>query len=93
MSVEFSSPHSVLRLKMTVGTVKHVSNQDGEKYQEELTFGAVYSNKEGSANQQWSKWTPSANLSMTISNPQAFGKLLPGQFVFVDITPCDKDSF
>jgi len=29
---------------------------------------------------------------MTISNPQAFGKVLPGQFVFVDITPCEKDS-
>lgn len=92
MSAELSNPNPVLRLKMNVGTVKHSSNSDGEKYQEEITFSAVYSSQEGSANQQWSKWTPSANLSMSISNPAAFGKLLPGQFVFVDIIPCDKDS-
>jgi hypothetical protein len=29
---------------------------------------------------------------MTISNPGAFDKLLPGQFVFVDLTPTDAES-
>ena len=83
---------AVLRLKMTVGSVKSVADVNGDKYQEELSFNAVYSAEEGSANKQWSKWTPAANLTMSISNPNAFGKVLPGQFVFVDITPCDRDS-
>lgn len=82
----------VLRLKMCVGSVKSVADSDGNKYQEELSFSAVYSNVEDSANQKWSKWTPAASLNMNISNPDAFGNVLPGQYVFVDITPCEKDS-
>jgi len=82
----------VLRLKMNVNSVKTVHGNEGEPYQQELALTAVYSNKEGSANAQWSKWTPSASLTMTVSNPAAFGKVLPGQFVYVDITPTDKDS-
>jgi hypothetical protein len=83
---------AVLRLKMSVDSVKSVADNNGNKTQEELSLNAVYSNEEGSANKQWCKWTPVANLTMTISNPLAFGKVLPGQFVFVDLTPCEKDS-
>jgi len=83
---------AVLRLKMSVASVKSMAGPDGTKQSEELTLAAVYSNKEGEANAQWSKWTPAANLTMHISNPAAFDKLLPGQFVFVDLTPCEKDS-
>ena len=83
---------AVLRLKMMVNTVKTVHDHEGEPYQQELALSAVYSNKEGSANAQWSKWTPSASLSMTVSNTAAFGKLKPGQFVYVDLIPTDKDS-
>lgn len=84
--------NAVLRLKMVVNYVKGVSDHEGNKTQEELGLNAVYSNDEGSANRQWSKWTPTASLTMSISNSEAFGKVLPGQFVFVDITPCEKDS-
>ena len=83
---------AVLRLKMTVNSVKSIADTNGDKTQEEIGLNAVYSNEEGSANKQWSKWTPAASLTMSISNPQAFSKVLPGQFVFVDITPCEKDS-
>jgi hypothetical protein len=81
----------VLRLKMSVGSVKRVADGAGNINSEEIGFNAVYG-KEGSANAQWSKWTPCASLTMTINNPAAFGKVLPGQFVFVDLTPTDKDS-
>lgn len=83
---------AVLRLKMCVNSVKTVHDNEGAAYQQELALTAVYSNKEGSANAQWSKWTPSASLTMTVSNPAAFGKVLPGQFLFVDLIPTDKDS-
>lgn len=77
---------------MTIGSVKSCADSEGNKTQEELSLNAVYSNKPDSANAQWCKWTPSAQFSFTISNPGAFGKVLPGQFVYVDITPTDKDS-
>jgi hypothetical protein len=83
---------AVLRLKMMVNSVKTVHGNDGEPQSQELALSAVYSNKDGSANAQWSKWTPCASLSMTVSNPAAFGKVNPGQFVYVDLIPTDKDS-
>jgi hypothetical protein len=86
------SEGAVLRLKMMVNSLKTVHGQDGEPQQQEIALSAVYSNKEGSANAQWSKWTPSASLTMTVSNTAAFGKVLPGQFLYVDLIPTDKDS-
>lgn len=83
---------AVLRLKMMVNTVKTVHDQEGEPYQQELALSAVYSNSPGSANAQWSKWTPSARLEMSVSNTAAFNKLRPGQFVYVDLIPTDKDA-
>jgi hypothetical protein len=83
---------AVLRLEMVVNSVKKVCDNEGAVSQEEIGFNAVYSSVAGSANAQWSKWTPCASLTMTISNPEAIGKVLPGQFVFVDLVPTDKDS-
>jgi hypothetical protein len=86
------SDGAALRLKCLVNSVKTCHGSEGEPYQQELALSAVYSNKEGSANAQWSKWTPAASLTMTVSNPAAFNKLKPGEFVYVDLIPCDKDS-
>lgn len=82
----------MLRLKMVVNTVKRVADNDGNISQEEITLSAVYSDKEGAPNKQWSKWTPTGNLSFTVSNPLALGQVLPGQFYFVDLRQCEKDS-
>lgn len=86
------SENAVLRLKMTVNRVATIHDNEGQPYQQEIALTAVYSNKEGSANAQWSKWTPSASLTMTVSNTAAFNKVQPGQFVYVDLIPTDKDS-
>ena len=82
---------AVLRLKMSVSSVKSGCDQNGDKNYEEISLQAVYG-PEGSPNAQWSKWTPSAGLTMHINNPGAFGKVLPGQFYFVDLTSTDKDA-
>lgn len=82
---------ATLRLKMSISSVKSSCDQNGVKSSEEIALQAVYG-PEGSPNAQWSKWTPSANLTMHVSNPAAFGKVLPGQFYFVDLIPTDKDS-
>lgn len=82
----------MLRLKMSVSSVRRVADSNGDISAEELELTAVYSNDPGSANAQWSKYTPSAQLRMHVSNPAAFGRVLPGQFVFVDLTPAGKDD-
>jgi len=80
-----------LRLKMVVGSVKRFAAADGTISAEELSLSAVYG-QEGSPNAQWSKWTPSAMLTLQVNNPGAFGRVLPGQFYFVDLIPTDKDG-
>lgn len=82
----------MLRLKMCVNRVARIAGNDGAIASEEVQLSAVYSNDPKSANAQWSKWTPAAQLNMTINNPDALGKILPGQFVYVDISETDKDS-
>lgn len=80
------------RLKVVVNTVKRSCDNEGNIQAEELTFSAVYSDKEGSANKQWCKWTPNCQFSFTVSNPHVFGRILPGQFYYVDLTRCEKES-
>ena len=65
---------AVLRLKMVVGSVKRATDGQGNITQEEVSLNAVYG-PQGTANEMWSKWTPFAQLSMSISNPAAFGKV------------------
>lgn len=48
---------------------------------------------ESGDNQDWSKWTPSGQLQMFISNENAFPKidaLKPGDLFYVDLTPLEK---
>lgn len=82
---------ATLRLKMSVSSVKRWADANGEIQSEEIEVSAVYG-PEGTPNAQWSKWTPSARLTMTVNNSGAFGKVLPGQFYFVDLIQTDKDG-
>lgn len=84
--------HPTTRLKLVVNTVQRGIGQNGETQTETITFSAVYSDKEGSANKQWCSWTPSAQLQFTVNNPRVFGRFLPGQFYYADLTLTDKDS-
>lgn len=78
------------RLKMVVNTV---SKHGGPSTKcEEITLSAVYSDKPDSANHAWSLWTPTGQLKYTVTNPNLFGKIEPGDFFYVDLTKCDKES-
>lgn len=79
---------AVLRCKMRVAEVLHSKNEDGTTNQERVKLQAVYGEK-GTANGDWSKWTPSANFEIHINNPEAFGKLSAGHEFFVDFTPAE----
>lgn len=52
-----------------------------------VKFQAVTSETE--ENKSWSKWTPSGNLEMHISNPEIFGQFEQGKEYFLDITPVE----
>lgn len=82
---------ATLRLKMLVESVGQQTDNEGNLVQENITLNAVHG-KEGTVNNQWSKWTPSGRLAFSVTNPAAFGKAVIGQFYFVDLIPTTKDA-
>lgn len=42
---------------------------------------------DGKGNEAWSKATPQGELSMRISNPNAFGRFEPGKDYYLDFSP------
>lgn len=81
---------SRMRAKMVVESVEHVSDQH-----ENLNFRAVGKNDgpypaDGSdENNSFARWTPTANLSMSVTNPELIGKFEAGQQYYVDFTPAE----
>jgi hypothetical protein len=80
---------ATIRCKMRVASVAHYKNEDGSTSQEEVKLTAVYG-PEGTDNAQWSKWTPSAQFSITINNPDAMNKLSQGHEFYVDFIAVEK---
>lgn len=52
---------------------------------ERVKLSAVYDSTD--ANKAWSKATPSGQLEVTITNPEAMGQFKPGKAYFLDVTP------
>lgn len=71
----------MLRAKMRVTEVAHIKDGSGNTESERVRLNAVYGDTE--ENKQWSKWTPSAQLDITINNPDAIGKFSSGHEYFV----------
>ncbi len=61
------------------------------KWCETIRLSAVYG-KDGSANAQWSKATPSGQVSLSITNPEAWGHFKQGGFYFVDFSEAPEDG-
>jgi len=53
---------------------------------EEVKLSAVM----GEENKPWSKWTPSGEIRMSITNPEAVAQFEVGKDYFVDFTPCES---
>lgn len=58
---------------------------EASKYGEYILMFAVYAPDESDPNHGWWEATPSAQLSMQIDNPNAFGRLIVGDQVYVDV--------
>ena len=82
---------SLLRAKVRVASVQHTLDDKGDVEYETVKMQAVYG-REGTVNNEWSKYTPSAEFSITITNPNAHNKLSRGKFYFVDFSPAAIDD-
>lgn len=76
------------KFKVT-GKISHMANVQGddgtyaEKEVGTVKLSAVY----GDANKEWSVWTPSGEISMTINNPPVYASFQLGAEYFIDFTP------
>lgn len=54
-----------------------------------VTMQPVFSGDDHDSNKQWSKWTPSGELTLQITNPEIFPELVNGKAYFVDFSPVE----
>lgn len=80
----------VMRCKMKVEGVVHQKDGKGNTVEEQIRLFAVVGG-EGSPNADWSKWTPSANFYISVTNPRVFGKVQNGQEFYVDLVPVNNN--
>jgi len=74
-----------VRAKFFVASVNHLHNgHNGTDQTAIVTLAPVYAGKDGNpANADWSKYTPSGKIEMTITNPKAHEQFAPGDNFFV----------
>lgn len=82
--------NAVLVAKMYMNMVEESHTEQG-KQSEKLQLHVVTGGGGNAVNAQWSKWTPSGQLTLNVSNPDAFGKVKPGQYK-VYLVPCGADD-
>jgi hypothetical protein len=56
---------------------------------ETVTLHPVYGNAQSPDNIEWSKYTPTGKLEMTITQEGAQGKFIPNKDYFLDFTPAE----
>lgn len=75
----------MVRAKFLVSEVRQIARY-GPHVQDAITLTAV----SGPGNEQWSRWTPSGSITMTITNPDALNQFRIGKHVYVDFTEADE---
>lgn len=80
--------NTVMRAKLIIDGVEQF--EDAER----LSFRAVakddsYPEDGSDENNTFARFTPSANLTMYVNNPELLGKFTTGQSFYVDFTPAD----
>lgn len=78
-----------VRAKFYVESVQHHDIPGTDQYAHIVmrpVFG-TYGDGDDEANKTWSKYTPSGQLNMTITNPAAIEAFDKGKAYWIDITP------
>ena len=79
----------MMRAKMVVEDVKPQGDSEAISFRAVGPSGS-YPEDGSDENNSYARWTPSAELKMTISNPALIGKLKVGQTYYVDFTEATK---
>lgn len=74
-----------VRAKFKVESILHGESQS-DAVNQTVKLRAV-TGGDGRGNESWSKWTPSGELTMRITNPAAAEQFKVGAFVYLDFTP------
>jgi hypothetical protein len=75
-----------VRAKFFCYKIEDASRYYGEPAKS-VRFSAVVS--DGEVNKEWSKFTPSGNMEMVITNPDAFDQFEQGKEYFLDISKAE----
>lgn len=81
---------SQVRAKMRVMAITPFHSGNPNEQIAEVRLHPVYA--DDGPNKSWSKATPSGEIRMTITNPEAVSFFEPGKEYFVDFTPADEIS-
>jgi hypothetical protein len=73
-----------VRAKFQCLSITNFHHHQADAVQAEVRLAAVYGT--GKENETWSKWTPSGEIKMMITNPAAIEKFELGKEYFVDFT-------
>jgi hypothetical protein len=79
----------MIKAKMHCHQVENGLSLDGVKMYEVLHAHPVYYSTE--ENKSFAEATPSGSLSLTISNPAAWGVIKSGDEFYLDFTPINKE--
>lgn len=74
-----------VRAKFRVRSINHLETSSPDAVLAEVSLYAVYG--DGKGNESWSRFTPSGDLKMMITNPAAIEVFELGKDYFLDITP------
>lgn len=82
---------SKVRAKFRCESVTEHDAGTGAAPQRAISLVPVYG-KDGSANAEWSKWTPNGSCKLTITNPDVVGFFRPGGEYYLDFTPAEPPA-
>ena len=80
-----------MRAKMVVSNIEQFHNDANEVTGERLHFQAVgkngvYPDDGSDEDNDYARWTPSADVSVYVANPNLFGQFKQGERYYVDFT-------
>lgn len=76
---------SDIRARFTLQSIEQHATSGEDECHCNVKFTAVTASNDDC--KSWAKWTPSGELTMTITNPSAMKKLEVGTDYFLDLTP------
>ena len=85
----------MMKAKMQMSSVKRIVGSNGDIIQEEILAYPVCGGKPFGPNGEsedntYARFTPGGSLTLTISNPDLFGRFKPMQMFYVDFTEANE---